>query len=171
MRSRRGHRARAAAARGRRPRSSSCSIGRVRSTDDDRSSLDATRGASRLVVANKSRSAGGVGRGRVAARRCAVSARPAPGIDALRAAIVDALAGSGARCATRRRSRTCATSTLLERARGARRARAAPRRRARPRNSSLADLHEARALSRGDHRGADAGRRAARIFERFCIGK
>ena len=85
--------------------------------------------------------------------------------------MVDALAG-GERAARHAGGHEHAARALLEKARdGAARARLRPRRRRRRRNSSLADLHEARALSTRSPGARPRDEVLRAIFERFCIGK
>ena len=149
------------ARRGRGRRRSSCSIDRVRSTDDDR-----------RLLARHAR------RGRASSLRASRDLPAAWDAGAVGALEVSALTDEGiARCATRcaraagRRARSrdrapianLRHAALLEKAREARGARRAAAAAAGvPEEFVLADLHEARGALRRDHGRAAAGRSAAR---------
>jgi tRNA modification GTPase len=135
--------------------------------EEDRTLLDQTAGARRIVVANKA----DVGAAETTVEALPVSARTGEGLDALRQRLLRLLDGD------RRERETAAISnlrhiTLMERAREHLvRACAAARSGDVPEEFLLADLQEARL--RFDE---VVGRRTSddvlrHIFERFCIGK
>ena len=151
------------------PRRCSCSTGRGRSTTRIARCCDETAGAPRIVVVNKSDLPRRGTRTRSMPTRARIVARVAlqdraTGSSELRAAIARALArrGRAARATRRRHERPARGAAASARASIARAlANTAQRRESASEELVLADLQDARARVRGDHRAAHDRRSAA----------
>jgi tRNA modification GTPase len=138
--------------------------------DDDRRLVEATAGATRVVVANKADLTPAWVPEEIALRVQAVSARTGEGLDALRAALVSATIGGEPLRDAPSISNVRHAALLAEAMRGLERARDAAAE-GTPEEFVLSDIHAAR-QSIEEVTGARTPDDVLQaIFERFCIGK
>ena len=136
---------------------------------DDRVLLEATRGSRRVIAANKSDLTPAWGLDADLTTAVSVSAKTEEGLDALRLALVNAMAGEATRDVPS--ITNVRHQDLLIRAREALARAAAAASNATPEEFVLADLDEARVLLEEVTGARTTDDVLGAIFERFCIGK